>query len=115
MTPDDYVALAMRTIPPGSSAERMILNGALGLAGEAGEVADYVKKHIFHNHPFDKDSITDELGDILWYIALFCYALDESLESILKKNIAKLVSRYPNGFSSERSINRGVECSTASS
>lgn len=83
-----------------------LINGALGLTGEAGEVADIIKKHVFHGHDMDKDEIIKELGDVCWYVALLSYAIDIPLEDILQKNIDKLKRRYPEGFSEENSINR---------
>ena len=78
----------------------------LGLAGEAGEVADEVKKIIGHGHALDEDKLIKEIGDVLWYAAEMCSALGVSLDYVAKKNIEKLRARYPEGFSRERSINR---------
>ena len=85
-----------------------LLNGALGLTGEAGEVADEIKKYIFHNHDLNRDAICKELGDVMWYIALICTALNISLEYVMSQNINKLMERYPEGFSSEASKHRKV-------
>ena len=79
---------------------------ALGLAGEAGEVADLIKKHIGHGHELDGNKLKLELGDVLWYIAGLAYLLQTSLEEIAEANIDKLQKRYPNGFSHEASRNR---------
>lgn len=79
---------------------------ALGLCGEAGEVADLLKKHWFHGHDLDKDALTKELGDVLWYLTALADEFDISLEDIVKTNVAKLRQRYPNGWDQERSINR---------
>ena len=89
------------TVDPGE-----LLNGALGLTGESGEVADIIKKHIFHGHPLDTNSLYKELGDVCWYIALLCHALKIDMSDILTWNISKLKKRYPQGFSNEASINR---------
>lgn len=78
----------------------------LGLAGESGEVADIIKKHVGHGHVLDEQSLKKELGDVLWYISNICTLLDISLEDIALANIEKLRNRYPNGFSTENSINR---------
>ena len=85
-----------------------LLNGALGLTGEAGEVADMIKKHIFHGHNLDKEDLVKEIGDVCWYVALLTTAIGEDLESIMSKNIEKLKTRYPEGFSAEASINRVI-------
>lgn len=83
-----------------------LLNGALGLTGEAGEVADQIKKTIFHGHKMDYDGLVKELGDVCWYLALLCHAIDVPLEEVMTRNIEKLKKRYPEGFSESASINR---------
>lgn len=83
-----------------------LLNGALGLTGEAGEVADSIKKFIFHGHDMDRDGLIKELGDVCWYLALLCHAIDVPLEEVMTRNIEKLKKRYPEGFSESASINR---------
>lgn len=121
---NDYQELAMRT-NDGLSSKRVIdtiikdvttpdnainpgelLNGALGLTGEAGEVGDIIKKHIFHGHDLDKEALYKELGDVCWYLALLCESLNISIHDIAKMNIDKLLKRYPKGFSESASINR---------
>ncbi len=83
-----------------------LLNGVLGISGEGGECADLIKKNLFQGHDLDKDKLAKELGDVLWYIAEVATGLGLSLEEIAKMNIDKLKNRYPNGFSSQNSINR---------
>jgi len=83
-----------------------LLNGALGLTGEAGEVADMIKKHIFHGHELNRGELVKEIGDCAWYLALLCYAIEISLEEVMIANIEKLQNRYPEGFSESASINR---------
>lgn len=75
----------------------------LGVAGEAGEVAELVKKHLGHNHPLDHDAMVKELGDVLWYLTALCTSLDISLSHVAAMNLAKVRERYPNGFDPERS------------
>ncbi|HEX3158788.1 MAG TPA: nucleoside triphosphate pyrophosphohydrolase family protein [Gemmatimonadaceae bacterium] len=105
MTLDEYQALARRTL--GDRPQEMQLsNAALGLSGEAGEVADMLKKHLFHSHPLDRDAMVKELGDCLWYVAAMATALDVDLGEVGARNIEKLRRRYPDGFSAERSMNR---------
>lgn len=79
---------------------------ALGLAGEAGEVADYLKKVIGHGHDFDRETLVKELGDVLWYLAALAYQHQISLAEVAEANIEKLQKRYPEGFTAEHSINR---------
>ena len=90
-----------------SMAMWRLLNAALGLPGEAGEVADMVKKAYFQGHELDKTHLAKELGDIAWYLALAADAIGYDLETIFKMNIDKLADRYPAGyFEAERSVNR---------
>ena len=106
MTINEYQELAMRTSNPKLSTVDHILNGALGLTGESGEVADLAKKALMQGHLLDAEHIAKELGDICWYIAETATALGYDLETIMKMNIEKLMKRYPEGFDSERSQHR---------
>lgn len=108
MTINDYQRKADRTVPVEISvnADSALINGALGLCGESGEVADIIKKHRFQGHDLNWTKVIEELGDVCWYIAMMATALGVSMEDILEQNILKLMRRYPDGFSAERSINR---------
>jgi len=101
----EYQQLAERTANQTDPKERFI-NFAFGLAGETGEVIDYLKKHLFHGHLLDREKLKIELGDVLWYLATIATTAGISLEEIAKANIAKLKVRYPDGFSEEKSIKR---------
>jgi NTP pyrophosphatase (non-canonical NTP hydrolase) len=105
MTFEEYQELAMRTANLDKAG---MSNVALGLCGEAGEVADIVKKWMFQDHPLDYAKLREELGDVMWYLALACELMDVSLADIAAMNITKLKARYPNGFSAEASVNRQV-------
>lgn len=74
------------------------IHATLGLTGEAGEVADLIKKVIFHEKELDKEHLKKEIGDVMWYIHLLCHAFRFDLDEIMQMNIAKLDARYPNGF-----------------
>jgi len=106
MTLDDYQQLAARTLGRDRTHEQQLANAALGLTGEAGEVAEIIKKHLFHATPLDQDALAKELGDCLWYIGAFATVLGLSMDDIAKRNIDKLRARYPEGFDPERSRNR---------
>jgi NTP pyrophosphatase (non-canonical NTP hydrolase) len=84
-------------------------NFGLGITGEAGEVADLLKKHVFHGHELNRDKLAKELGDVMWYVATIATTANLSLEEIAEKNIEKLRKRYPNGFKTEDSVNRRDE------
>ena len=83
-----------------------IVNYGLGITGEAGEVADIIKKAAFHGHELDIPELEKELGDVLWYLANIASVVGLDLSDIAEKNINKLKKRYPEGFSEERSVNR---------
>lgn len=72
---------------------------ALGIAGEAGEVADYVKKVRAHGKEFRADQLALELGDVLYYLARAASEIGWTLQEIAQANVAKLRARYPSGFS----------------
>lgn len=103
---DEYQIAARVTANTGGNKRDRILNWALGISGEAGEVVDMIKKFIFHNHSLDKEELIKEIGDILWYLANMAYELDEWFGDVADLNIDKLAARYPEGFSEERSVNR---------
>lgn len=104
MTMNEYQMLAQRT--SNTEGEGKILNGVLGLCGEAGECADIVKKHLFQGHAPDSAHLMEEIGDCLWYIAELATGLGVTLDAVAANNIFKLQQRYPNGFEASRSVNR---------
>lgn len=104
---NEYQKLAMRTLNPKIEKKELILNASMGLCGESGEVIDLVKKHLFQGHDLDEKVLIKELGDVAWYLAEAATALNVNLSEILEKNIKKLENRFPDGFNSNRSINRG--------
>ena len=106
MNANEYQKLAMTTLNPALSKQDVLLNGVMGLCGEAGEAIDIVKKHLHQGHELDKETLIKELGDIACYLAETAYALDTELDEVLEKNIAKLKARYPQGFDTEKSIHR---------
>ena len=103
---NEYQKLAQRTSSKKISAIDKVLNGLMGLNGEAGECIDILKKYFFQGHDLDADKLIDELGDVLWYIAETCTGIGVTMEEVAKRNIEKLRKRYPDGFETERSINR---------
>ncbi|RLD08958.1 MAG: nucleotide pyrophosphohydrolase [Chloroflexota bacterium] len=106
LTFDRYQELANRSAGAGGDGERRLMVSALGLAGEAGEFANLVKKMTAHGHAFDPASLKDELGDVLWYLAEAATASGLNLNEIAQDNVDKLLKRYPEGFSQQDSINR---------
>ena len=87
-----------------------LLTAALGLTAEAGEFTEVVKKIILQGKPYNEDNVFHmkrELGDICWYIAQACMALDTTFDEIIEMNVDKLKARYPGGeFDVHKSENR---------
>ena len=106
MTINEYQKLAMTTLNPELDKKDVLINGVMGLCGESGEVIDIVKKHLAQGHELDREKIIKELGDVAWYMAEIATVLDVELEDVLVQNIEKLKKRYPEGFSTEKSVNR---------
>jgi NTP pyrophosphatase (non-canonical NTP hydrolase) len=109
VTFDEYARAAARTMSPETreSLDSMYNTAALGLAGEAGEFAEHIKKYLYHGHDLSTEYLRKEIGDILWYCAIAALACGSRLETIAEENIKKLQNRYPEKFNHERSKNRG--------
>ena len=103
---NEYQKLAMTTLNPALDKRDVLINGVMGLCGEAGEAIDIVKKHLAQGHELDREKLIKELGDVAWYLAETAYALGVPLEDVLQRNIDKLRARYPQGFEAKRSIER---------
>jgi NTP pyrophosphatase (non-canonical NTP hydrolase) len=86
-----------------------LTHAGMGLSTETGELLDVLKKHIFYGKPIDWVNLEEEVGDVLWYLALILDLLDISFEEVMKKNIDKLRLRYPNKFTKDDAINRNLE------
>lgn len=106
MTPNEYQKEALRTESGMNKQYPRILNGLMGLNGEAGEAIDILKKSLFHGHELDREHLAKELGDVAWYLAVSADAIGYKLEDILQMNVNKLRARYPEGFDTERSQHR---------
>lgn len=108
MTVNEYQNEAMRTVSKiaAASGGNLLLEGVMGLCGETGEVMDLVKKHIFQGHELNKERIAFELGDVAWYLAIAAQGIGYDLETIFQMNVNKLICRYPDGFTPDKSINR---------
>ena len=98
----DFLALSDRLVEldeKGANIERL-LTAAVGINAEGGEFMEIVKKMIFQGKPFNEDNrehMIIELGDIMWYVAQACMALDVTLDDVVAKNVQKLLKRYPEG------------------
>lgn len=95
---DEYQWRALRT------AKRVdekfdLTHAALGLTGEAGEFADAIKKHTVYGRPLDRGNAIEELGDLMWFVALGCASLGVTMAEVAQQNIDKLKLRYPEKYS----------------
>ena len=87
-----------------------LLTAALGLSAESGEFTEVIKKIVLQGKPYNKENVfhlKKELGDICWYLAQACMALDTTFDEIIEMNVEKLKARYPGGeFDVRKSENR---------
>jgi len=83
-----------------------LLHATLGISGEAGELLDAVKTSFIYNKELDFVNAKEELGDILWYVALACRTLGVSFDEIMQMNIDKLTKRYPEKYTDEAASER---------
>jgi len=111
----DFVSLADRMGEldrQGANIERLTTAG-VGLAAESGEFLEIVKKMVFQGKPWNDDNrehLIIELGDVMWYVANACIALDISFDEVIKRNVKKLEKRYPGGkFDIGDSENRAAD------
>lgn len=106
MTGVEYQKLAMRTCSiPYNKKNDKLCHAVFGLTSEAGEVAGILQK-VYQGHEIDFEHLKKELGDCLWMIAEACDVIGTTLDEVMEMNINKLKKRYPDGFSSERSLHR---------
>jgi NTP pyrophosphatase (non-canonical NTP hydrolase) len=103
---NEYQKETRRTAPSIDDVLGCLVNFSMGLSGESGEVTDHIKKVAFQGHSLDVEKVAKELGDVLWYVARTADTIGYDLDTIATMNIEKLRKRYPNGFSTEASVNR---------
>jgi NTP pyrophosphatase (non-canonical NTP hydrolase) len=107
INPATYSELALRTATADETPIKALVHAALGAAGEAGELADAVKRGAFYGLPIDRTNVVEECGDLLWYVALALRAVGSSFDAAMRGNLAKLEKRYPGRvFSVDRVVNR---------
>jgi len=98
----DFLALSDRLVQldeKGANIERLLTAG-VGINAEGGEFLEIIKKMIFQGKPFDahnKEHMVIELGDLMWYVAQACMALEVSFDEVVARNVKKLEARYPGG------------------
>ncbi len=111
----DFVSLSGRMVEldgKGANIERLLTAG-VGINAEGGEFLEIIKKMIFQGKPWNQDNkehLIIELGDLMWYVAQACMALEVSFDEVIAKNVQKLLKRYPEGaFDSYFSENRAPD------
>lgn len=122
MSPNEYQKLAERTESKKFDAisERMVefdklirlQHAAFGFCTESGEFADMLKKHIFYGDALDEVNLAEEIGDLLWYAALACNALEINLEDVMVRNLKKLhgkTGRYKDQFTEDEALHRNLD------
>ena len=107
MTLSDYQSSAARTLNPSLGPDDCLLDAAAGLAEEVGEILGQVRKHRFQQRAVDRDRLVAELGDALWCLAAVAGTLGVTLDEVAERNLAKLRSRYPEGFTPAAARERG--------
>ena len=105
MTLSEYQQLAARTINPTLARSEQLSHGLFGLCGEVGEIHSLFQKE-YQGHDYSDEHLLKEIGDCLWMLAEICTSKGLCLEDAGITNIEKLKARFPEGFSSEKSLNR---------
>jgi NTP pyrophosphatase (non-canonical NTP hydrolase) len=82
------------------------LHAGAGLAFEAGEVGDHMKKHWVYDRPLPRDEVIEEMGDTCHYFVMLLIKMNVSLSEVIEGNVEKLSARYPNGFTKHDAIAR---------
>ncbi len=82
-----------------TGSQGRLINGALGLAGECGEIVDIIKKHTQYNKTLDIAHLKEECGDVLWYMAIILEDIGSSFDEVMGLNRQKLDKRFPVKFS----------------
>ena len=98
MTFDEYQQAALRTVNPSLDARDRLLDASAGLAEEAAEVLGLIRKRIFQRRDVDDAKLIEELGDVLWCLAVTANTLGIPLSKVAEANQAKLALRHPSGF-----------------
>lgn len=112
MNPREYIEAVKKTeSPEEGQLNRRILHGILGCTDEVGELAKHAKAVLFYGKPLDPVNIKEELGDLLWYVAITIDAIGSSFEEVMTLNIAKLKRRYggEGGFDKEKALKRDLD------
>lgn len=105
----DYDADVLSRLQSLTENEARIFHAAMGLATEAGEILDAVKKFVFYGKPLDLVNLKEEGGDSFWYLARLAQALGISFEDMMSTNLKKLHARYGGKFTQEKALTRDLK------
>ena len=94
----DYQLSALRTANTALTTDERLMDAAAGLAEEAGEVLGLVRKRVYQQRETPREKLVEELGDVLWCLAMTAESLGITLEEVATTNVAKLQRRHPDGF-----------------
>lgn len=114
---ENYIAEAVKLMSPNdvfrdnlrfaSASDLQLLHGVMGITGEAGEIQELIKKYYVYGAELNMEKLREEIGDLLWYIAISLDAMETNFEEIMVANIAKLKARYSTGvWTQTEAINR---------
>ena len=106
MTTKEYEREVIRTTDHSLDHRNMMIDAALCLAGEAGEVVELIKKWAYRGHELDRTHVLEELSDVAWALTRLSLGYGFTLDQIMEANAEKMRIRYPEGFTKEDSIRR---------
>ena len=118
MTPDEFSKAALSKDMPNFDYSPIIqrfqsdptllrlVHSGIGMSGEAGEILDQLKKSMMYGKALDRDSLIEECGDVLWYMAVMLDTLGSSFGEVMQSNVTKLNKRYPSGFTETDALSR---------
>lgn len=109
-TPPNFIQLLPENQFPVTGPEGLvdISHAIIGIASEAGELLGVIKAAMFYGRPMDMVNLDEEIGDIMWYIGIYCNARATTIEQICETNNKKLRARFPNKFTEEAANNRDL-------
>lgn len=117
MRPDDYQVEVQRTESKNLSmleTFQPVYHAVIGISTEAGEALDTVKKQLIYGKPIDFTNLDEEMGDLLWYIAVYLNWRGKTFEQVMQQNIDKLRVRFPEKFTEAHALHRDLDAERAS-
>jgi NTP pyrophosphatase (non-canonical NTP hydrolase) len=102
-----YLSASERTLID-KGHDMNLLHAAMGISTESGELMDAFKRKIFYGKPLDVVNVKEEIGDIMWYVAILLRELDLDFHELLQLNIDKLRARFPEKFTEHHALNRDL-------